>query len=361
MPSYALLRAEKLKSFGNIGGSIAHSFRTRETPNADPERTPENTHLIHDSPDAVMGALKERLPEKYRKDAVLAIEYFVGLSPEASAVGDREAEDRYFDDALEWLKERHGEENVISAHIHRDETTPHMAAYVVPRDGEKLNAKKFLGGKKALSDMQTDFAEKVGKRHGLERGLEGSRATHRTIKEFYGELHDQRQKNAQTASQEVSEVVADTMRNIDPKQLKAQVIEKGFFSSKVEDEEAVKKRLAKVIEPAVTSAVRPIQGELDESRAKVKQLQGERQKLLEQNKSLKEQFGEMMDLVKQMAPNQITRVMDAMRKIVKSNKEAEAERERQAKEAKRLAQEQRKQERMAMKKKPRRKPRGFSL
>ena len=40
----------------------------------------------------------------------------------------------YFRDSLEWLKQRHGAENVVYAGIHRDETTPHMYAYVVPRD-----------------------------------------------------------------------------------------------------------------------------------------------------------------------------------------------------------------------------------
>jgi len=39
-----------------------------------------------------------------------------------------------------------------------------------------------LGGSKKLSEMQTDFANKVGKKYGLERGEEKSQATHKTIK-----------------------------------------------------------------------------------------------------------------------------------------------------------------------------------
>ena len=48
-----------------------------------------------------------------------------------------------------------------------------MYAYVVPRDPEsgRLNAKRWLGGAKALRDMQSEFAEQVGRQHGLERGL----------------------------------------------------------------------------------------------------------------------------------------------------------------------------------------------
>ena len=102
----------------------------------------------------------------------------------------REEQDAYFRDALDWLKGRHGAENVVYAGIHRDETTPHMYAYVVPRDPEtgRLNAKRWLGGSKALQDMQTEYAEQVGKQHGLERGLEGSRSRHTTIQAYYGRV-----------------------------------------------------------------------------------------------------------------------------------------------------------------------------
>ena len=31
--NFAILRTEKLKTFGNIGGSLAHNFRDIETPN----------------------------------------------------------------------------------------------------------------------------------------------------------------------------------------------------------------------------------------------------------------------------------------------------------------------------------------
>ena len=45
------------------------------------------------------------------------------------------------------LEDRHGKENVIATTIHRDESTPHLVAYVVPLVDGKLNAKKFLGGR----------------------------------------------------------------------------------------------------------------------------------------------------------------------------------------------------------------------
>lgn len=185
--SFAILRTAKLKTMGEIGGSLAHTYRTRETPNADPERSQQNEHHGGETPEAVRKAISERIPEKHRSDAVLCVEYFVGASPEHFQNGQDGS--AYFAAAVEWLKERHGAENVVATAIHRDETSPHLVAYVVPLDHQgKLNAKSFLGGKAVLSAMQTDFADKVGRAHGLERGLEGSKATHTTIREYYGRV-----------------------------------------------------------------------------------------------------------------------------------------------------------------------------
>jgi len=94
---------------------------------------------------------------------------------------------QYFADALKWLRQKHGAENVVYAGVHHDESTPHMYAYVVPRDPDtgKLNCRRFLGGADALRKMQTDFAETVGKPHGLERGLEGSKARHTRVSTWY--------------------------------------------------------------------------------------------------------------------------------------------------------------------------------
>lgn len=180
----AILRTAKLKTMGEIGGSLAHNYRTRETPNADESRSELNQHWGGHSPDETMAAIRSRMPEKRRKDAVLCVEYLITASPEYFDCGMRG--DGYFADALDWLKARHGAENVVAATIHRDETSPHLVAYVVPLDDQsKLNAKQFLGGRAKLSQMQTDFYEQVGRIHGLERGIEGSKARHTTVKQFY--------------------------------------------------------------------------------------------------------------------------------------------------------------------------------
>jgi hypothetical protein len=80
MPAYfAILRTAKLKSFGNVSGSLPHTYWTREITNADPDQVDTNEHS-HSSLAEVMQALHDRLPDKYRKDAVIGLEYFVGAS-----------------------------------------------------------------------------------------------------------------------------------------------------------------------------------------------------------------------------------------------------------------------------------------
>ena len=186
---FAILRAEKLKTMGNIGGSLAHNYRSIETPNADPSKTPGNFHSLPNAED-VKNAISERLPDKRRSDAVLCVEYMITASPEWQGWND-DRQNEYFKQAVEWLEQRHGKHNVVATSIHRDETTPHLVAYVVPLDQEtgKLNAKKFLGGKAKLAEMQSSFSNHV-KNLGLKRGIEGSKAKHTRIKDYYAKVNE---------------------------------------------------------------------------------------------------------------------------------------------------------------------------
>ena len=224
--AFAILRTSKLKTMGNIGGSLAHNYRTIETPNADHLKTPDNFHSLS-NPEAVKNAISERLPEKRRSDAVICIEYMITASPEWDGWND-ERQNEYFKKAQEWLEQLHGKQNVVATSIHRDETTPHLVAYVVPLDLDtgRLNAKKFLGGKAKLAQMQSDFANKM-KNLGLERGIEGSKAKHTRIKEYYAKVNNpvpqiakvERPKAGffETTAQYGDKVVLSVLEQIKPK------------------------------------------------------------------------------------------------------------------------------------------------
>lgn len=184
--SFAIYRTEKLKSFGEIGGSLSHTYRTRNTPNADENRIHLNEHSLQ-TYNQCFEAIKNSIPEKRRSNAVLCIEHLITASPTWDGWGT-EKEKEFFDKSLDFVKKKYGSENVIAHSIHRDETTPHLIVYVTPIDETGgLNAKKWLGGRAKLSQTQTQFAKEV-KHLGLNRGVENSKARHKTVKEFYAEI-----------------------------------------------------------------------------------------------------------------------------------------------------------------------------
>lgn len=186
--NYAIMRCKKLKGMGSVAASLDHYYRERDTPNADPERTPLNLYKLDATTDATMGRLRSKLPEKRRKDAVLAVEYMMTASPEWWKTASKEQQQAFFQQSAKWLVDKYGKENVLALGIHRDETSPHLSAFVVPmtKDG-RLSAKDYIGGREKLRNDQTTYAQPL-ERLGLERGVRGSKAQHKTIQKYYGEM-----------------------------------------------------------------------------------------------------------------------------------------------------------------------------
>lgn len=187
MGAKQILRIAKIKTIAQVMASAEHTFRERDTPNADPTKAAKNTHSVKNAA-GVVDALEKRLSAvKVRKNAVRCVEYLVTASPEFF---DKRSGQSYFDDAKRWLEKSFGAENVISSHVHRDEKTPHAVFYVVPIDEKgKLNARGFFGGRQKMTAMQDAFYSKVAKKFGLERGVRGSKAEHETIAEYYARVN----------------------------------------------------------------------------------------------------------------------------------------------------------------------------
>lgn len=205
MPDYAILRIKKQKGPCGPAVAIRHNLRDRETPNADPSKTPSNTYLVGEpTTAAIMAAWRARMAtvdRKVRKDAVTAVEYVITAS--SPAFKSEKLNDGYFQKALKWVAERHGQANIIQAVVHRDERTPHLHVLVVPihqktakythkstketteRSVNALDAKHWFHGKEAMQEMQDSFFEAVGSPYGLTRGIKGSRARHEEIQSFY--------------------------------------------------------------------------------------------------------------------------------------------------------------------------------
>jgi hypothetical protein len=174
------MRVEKVKTMSSLAARGRHNFREQDTPNADSERSGLNVIEGAKSTDELLQAVSDLLPSKRRKDAVIGLEYLITASPEhfGDWMKNENYGQDYFADAIRWLEEKHGKANVVCKTVHLDESTPHLAAFVVPLKDGKLNAKAFTGGAKVLAQMQTSFAVEVGAKHGLDRGVERSKAVH---------------------------------------------------------------------------------------------------------------------------------------------------------------------------------------
>lgn len=248
--AYAIMRAKKLANMGSVAASMQHCYRERETHNADQERTPDNQHLGAKSTDEAMGKLRALLPEKRRKDAVLAVEYVMTASPEWFAKATPEQEKAFFQRSLQWLADKYGADRIVTASIHRDEATPHLSAFVVPLTQDKrLSAKEFIGSRDKMRADQTSYAGCVADL-GLERGIEGSKATHQTIQQHYAAL----QQGVKTHAA------------ISTKALEPRVLSKGLFTKVVETPEQVAERLAEAVNKGFADTVAVASTALQERR-----------------------------------------------------------------------------------------------
>ena len=144
---YAILRTEKLKTSGNLGGLNNHLTRTIEVPNADPELTMYNSILVgtRDLNSDVMNRIAQS-GVKVRKDAVLAVEHLITTSPEFFQGFQKVKNDRgesvlqgdektianledFKARAVEWLNDRYRSANVVNVTLHMDEKTPYPCRY----------------------------------------------------------------------------------------------------------------------------------------------------------------------------------------------------------------------------------------
>ena len=190
-----------------------------DNPQIDLSRTHNNYHTVY-LQGSYMEYINERistlpLKRKVRSDAVLMCSFiigsdgnfFIGLTP-----WERQ---RFFEDATEYFAERFGRENIISAVVHTDETTPHLHLNLIPIVGNKLSAKQLFT-RANLRELQTDFHEKVGKKWGLERGKEGSQAKHIDTAEFKAKtIIDRAEKRAEETEKQAKTKAEEYLSGIE--------------------------------------------------------------------------------------------------------------------------------------------------
>ncbi|TDV89192.1 plasmid recombination enzyme [Halomonas alkaliantarctica] len=358
-----IIRAVKLSTYAAIGSSLAHNYRTMPVPHADEKRT----HLNEDwkpasTPSAIKAAIRERvsLADRVAKRAVFALEYLVSAPFDAFAEnGGPVSWKAYFTDALEWLERRHGAENVIAANIQLDEKTPHLVVYVCPlvqypekkrerevvgktdpatgkqrREKRKffepahtsLSANYFMGSREKLIRLQSDFAEQVGKQHGLRRGVERSALNHVDLKAY----HDALMKGVQ----QHLDIPADLLK---PKT--------GMLGMRRETPDALAERVTEALQGQVDGLMAQLAtADIDRQRAKEWELTAARaRKELTAEKAAHQKVKESLEgLTGGLTDKQVQKVMEYRQAVLRKRREVKQQRE--AEEKARLEQQNREKE-----------------
>jgi hypothetical protein len=233
--AYAILRARKMKTAGQMAGMQRHNDRTNNVRNADSDLEHLNQNMSLYDTDSIFEDVEKHIEEnevKVKSNSVKCIEFLLTASPEFFPMEKYQKEDgnyglrgegngrwmNFKKRALDFLDEEFGEGNTVNFSCHLDEKTPHIHAYVVPvvkkerkwknkskngviREGIStsvgLAAADYLGDKQKLRDLQTRFAHKMSD-IGLKRGKEGSLASHENIQKYYDRVNKAHEFEMQT-------------------------------------------------------------------------------------------------------------------------------------------------------------------
>ncbi|MFS0907573.1 MobV family relaxase [Priestia aryabhattai] len=306
MAKYGIIRMQKFHKDA-ITGIQKHNQREGENSknkDIDSDRTMLNYDLVNEDKIKYHEEIKKmtatRVKRKIRNDAVLVAEFFVSASPEYMHVMSSDEQRKYFEAALDHISGKYGQQNILYATVHNDESTPHMHVGFVPiTEDRRLAAKDYFHGKTKIRRIQDDFHNYMNKRgYDIERG-EPSELQHKSVHEFKKE---ERQKELNQLEQQLTfkekEIQRmDNLRNLKEEGLvdirSDQSIEelcrkpveievsKGMLGSKVKVEEADFNR--------VVDLTRELQKKLAAEHKRTNALSQEVEKTMKENKALTEQ------------------------------------------------------------------------
>lgn len=174
--SYQVVRMAKIKATA-VRGIQSHDRRERtprSNPDVDEGRSGDNYALI--DCDNYSQYIKDRLAQlpqpskKIRSDAVMMMQCIITSDSAFFENMPLEEQKKFFTESLQFISERYGKENIMSAIVHMDEKTPHMHINFIPiYNNEKLCAKAIFKPAE-YTNLQTAYYKNVAYKYGLERG-----------------------------------------------------------------------------------------------------------------------------------------------------------------------------------------------
>jgi hypothetical protein len=191
--SYLACHIQKFKAQDLRGMEIHNERESKNSKNKDIDysRTNQNYDAL-----GVEGNIKYRdkvenvIESQYggnkaiRKDAVKMVSVLITSDRDFFKSLEPNKQREFFKTSAEWLKDRYGAENVVSAKVHMDEITPHMHFCLVPMRDGKLTAKTIFNRKELLA-LQKELPAYLKERgFDIERGIEGSEIKHVPTDQF---------------------------------------------------------------------------------------------------------------------------------------------------------------------------------
>lgn len=176
--SYGIIRVAKFNSSA-VRGIQIHDEREKDKSHSNPDidfsKTEDNYSLKERPNKTYNQVIKERidsleLKKAVRKDAVVMCSFVITSDKEFFNNISLEQEKAYFQKAYNFVKDKYGEQNIISAEVHKDETTPHLHINFIPVTQDNRLSAKSLFDKKSLKQLQDDFYSQVSREFGLDRG-----------------------------------------------------------------------------------------------------------------------------------------------------------------------------------------------
>lgn len=205
MKNYAIARIKKHSAGSRAKYLINHHLRLANVGNADPEKAHLNKVLCQvDNIEDFLNAV----PCGTKKNATK----FVDVIFTASRFESKEQLDQWVKSTIEFAKAEFLEKNIALAVLHQDESTPHIHIIFKPVNPKtnKLGAGFWFDGSAKMKSFQDKYFAKV-KHLGFDRGTPGSRAKHKTIKQFYKNV-----KNAQAQTMDIHKELGkleETLKN----------------------------------------------------------------------------------------------------------------------------------------------------
>jgi hypothetical protein len=194
-----------------------------------------------------------------RPDVNILCDWVITLPKEHK--GDEAAEKLFFEHSYNFMKERYGEKNIVSAYVHMDETTPHIHFAFVPvvpnenkkgkkksKFDEKLSAKEVINLKELYSfhvDLDNYLKENAPE-YSFEVINEATKDGNKTVTELKRETELKKQTQIMAETAEIKDAAMAEIEDITQKtteltQDKQKIIDRiNYLEQRLSDSGAVK-------------------------------------------------------------------------------------------------------------------------